>query len=179
MTDKFPNLSLWCEFLKETHGNKSISKDTWELLLEFATQVVSRFVSLVPSLLNRSLQEWQVFQLRSGRRVAHSDRRLCRVGKGKAEAMKTKNGAKIQKNANCRGSLLDAPHARAAQEGGAEEETRRSAHPQRPRPQARRIRRLCRSCRLCKVCCRLSCAGVLGVLTPPRAARRENKRAAR
>lgn len=26
LADKFPNLPLWCEFLKETHSNRSISK---------------------------------------------------------------------------------------------------------------------------------------------------------
>ena len=40
--EKFPNLPLWCEFLRATHASKSISRDTWDLLLDFATQVVSR-----------------------------------------------------------------------------------------------------------------------------------------
>lgn len=46
--DKFTNLPMWCEYLKELGTVKVISKDTWELLLDFATQVNSKFSNYDP-----------------------------------------------------------------------------------------------------------------------------------
>ena len=39
---KFKYLDLWCEFLRE-HHRKAISRDTWNLLLEFTLTIDENF----------------------------------------------------------------------------------------------------------------------------------------
>ena len=48
LAEKFGNLDLWCVYLKESGSVRAISKDTWDLLLEFATQVNSKFTNYDP-----------------------------------------------------------------------------------------------------------------------------------
>jgi DCN1-like protein 1/2 len=44
LQDKFMHLHLWCEFLKQ-HHKKAISRDTWNLLLEFITTIDEHFAN--------------------------------------------------------------------------------------------------------------------------------------
>lgn len=48
LPEKFSNLQLWCDFLIETHNGRSISRDSWDLLLEFATTVNSKLTNYDP-----------------------------------------------------------------------------------------------------------------------------------
>ena len=43
ISEKFSNLILFCDFLRETQNKRAVSRDTWDLLLDFSTQVDSRF----------------------------------------------------------------------------------------------------------------------------------------
>jgi DCN1-like protein 1/2 len=44
LPDRFPRLDMWCDFVQNKYG-RSISKDTWQLLLDFVNQVDPQFTN--------------------------------------------------------------------------------------------------------------------------------------
>ncbi|KAG0053175.1 hypothetical protein BGZ89_002988 [Linnemannia elongata] len=44
LPDRFPRLEMWCDFVQNKYG-RSISKDTWQLLLDFVNQVDAQFTN--------------------------------------------------------------------------------------------------------------------------------------
>lgn len=44
LPDRFPRLDMWCDFVQNKYG-RSISKDTWQLLLDFVNQVDAQFTN--------------------------------------------------------------------------------------------------------------------------------------
>ncbi|KAF9539180.1 hypothetical protein EC957_005728 [Mortierella hygrophila] len=44
LPDRFPRLEMWCDFVQNKYG-RSISKDTWQLLLDFVNQVDPQFTN--------------------------------------------------------------------------------------------------------------------------------------
>ena len=47
LVDKFGRLADWRRFLKQRKAHRSVSKDTWDLLLEFAVTIDSSFATLL------------------------------------------------------------------------------------------------------------------------------------